>query len=460
MRSLSLRRTERVVLVSLLVTCGLVGVKFVVWTSTSSLAVLSQALDSVVDVVALGLLFLGVRVAGKPADESHHYGHAKAENLAAFTQTLMIGVIMTLVAIEAVRRLTGAERPVEAPWYALAILAGSVLVDIVRVRFLVNAARSEGSDALVAGALNIAADIGTAVVALVSLLLVRAGNTKADAIGALLLVALVAIAGVRVGKRSVDILMDRDPGKLEAIRAAAANAPGVTEARRVRVRGSGGHLFADVTVAAGRTASLERAHDIAEAVEQEIERVVPGADVVVHVEPAADRSGLGERAHAAATRTPGVHEVHNVVVHAFHEGGEPTLHVTLHAKSEPGISLQAAHDLSERIEQSVTKELGEGVRVDTHIEPLSRTAIGKDVTEGRPDIVERVQEAAAQEADVLDCHEVLITSVDGELSVVAHVRGRDSLPLDRMHNAANRIEKTIHAAFPEVVSVLIHFEPA
>jgi divalent metal cation (Fe/Co/Zn/Cd) transporter len=310
-----------------------------------------------------------------------------------------------------------------------------------------------------AGALNIAGDVGTAVIALISLVLVRAGTTKADAVGALFVVILVVAASVRVGKRSVDVLMDRAPLKLEEIRAAAAGAPGVTETRRVRVRGSGDNLFADVTVAAGRTASLERAHDIAEAVEREIAEVAPGADVVVHVEPASETSGLGERAHAAASRTEGVHEVHNVLVHAFDDEGRPSLHVTLHAKSDPGISLEEAHDLSERIESSVVQELGQSVRVDTHIEPLSRTALGKDVTEGRADIIHRVEELAAQEPDVLDCHEVLITSVAGELSLVAHVRGRATLPLDRIHDASNRIEKAIHAEFPDVGSVLIHFEP-
>ncbi|MDQ1605623.1 MAG: hypothetical protein QOE01_3471 [Actinomycetota bacterium] len=455
-----MRRTERVVLVSLLVTLVLVVLKFVVWRSTSSLAVLSQALDSVVDLVALGLLLMGVRVAAKPADSSHHYGHAKAENLVAFTQTLFIGLAMGVIAVQAVRELAAGGGGAEAPVYALVLLGSSALIDAVRIWFLISAGKSEGSAALMAGALNIAGDLGTALVALVSLLFVRAGHQSADAVGALLLVVFVAAAGVRVGKRSVDVLMDRAPGAIEAIRAAAAKAPGVTEARRVRVRGSGNRLFADVTVAAGRTTSLERAHDIAEAVEQKIAEVAPGADVVVHVEPTSETSGLGERAHGAATRTEGVHEVHNVVVHAFQEDGKTSLHVTLHAKSDPGISVQEAHNLSERIERSVTAELGEDVRVDTHIEPLSRTSLGTDVTAGRPDIVKRAEDLALEEPDVLDCHEVLITSVDGELSLVAHVRGRNSLPLDRMHDAANRIEKGLHAAFPEVGSVLIHFEPA
>ena len=94
------------------------------------------------------------------------------------------------------------------------------------------------------------------------------------------------IARLLAEKGERPVLMDRAPRTpTEAIERAAASAPGVTETRRVRVRSGGDKLFADVTVAAGRTTSLERAHDIAESVETAIEAVAPGTDVVVHVEP-------------------------------------------------------------------------------------------------------------------------------------------------------------------------------
>ncbi|MGH2748961.1 MAG: cation-efflux pump, partial [Actinomycetota bacterium] len=409
-------RAEKAAGGALVVTIALTAAKLAVWIATGSLAVLSQALDSALDIVALALLFVGVRIAAKPADESHHYGHGKAENLAAFGQTLLLGLIVLVVAAEALGRLLGTHPTIEAPWYAFALLATSAAVDAARVAWLTRIARSERSDALAAGALNLAADVGTAVVALLSLGLVRAGLERADAFGGLIVAAVVAVVGFRLGKRSVDVLMDRAPGgPVEAIEAAAAGAAGVAETRRVRVRSTGKQLFADVTVAAGRTASLERAHDIAELVEREIERVVPGTDVVVHVEPISETSGLVERVQAAASRTEGVHEVHNVLVHAFDEGGRRKLHVTLHAKTEPQVSLGSAHDLSDRIEDAIVRELGRDVRVDTHIEPLEPTVFGRDVTDARPDIVEAVRRLAREEVDVLDCHEVLVTSSGGRL---------------------------------------------
>ena len=453
-------RSELVAWVSLAITVVLAAAKIVVWAATSSLAVLSQALDSVLDVLVLGLLIVGIRIANKPADESHHYGHAKAENLVAYTQVLILGAVVLGIVLEAARRLGGDPTQVDTPWYALALFGGSAVIDLFRARWLAVTGKRERSDALMAGALNVASDVVTAVIALISLLLVRSGSNNADSYGALVVAVLVTWAAIRLGKRSLDVLMDRAPGvTVEQIEAAATRASGVNETRRVRVRGTDKQLFADVTVAAGRTSSLERAHDIAESVESEIHKIAPGADVVVHVEPVSETGGLVERVQAAASRTEGVREVHNVSVHAFDEGGRSKLHVTLHAKTQPGTTLQHAHDLSDRIEAAVESELGTDARVDTHIEPLEPTTPGTDVTGQRSDVVDEVRRLAVVEPDVLDCHEVIVTSVAGELSVVAHVRGRADLALDKIHAASQRIEKAIHGTMPEVGAVLIHFEP-
>ena len=446
---------------ALAITGVLAVAKVAVWVATGSLAVLSQALDSIIDVVALAVVFVGVRVAGKPADTSHHYGHAKAENLVAFAQTVLLGLIVVAVVVEGLTRLVAGSPEVDAPWYALALLGASAAIDVLRARSLSAAAEQHRSDALKAGALNVATDVGTALVALLSLIAVRANIEGADAFGALIVAGAVALAAFRLGKRSVDVLMDRAPGAgVQEIEAAATRASGVAETRRVRVRAAGDQLFADVTVAAGRTATLERAHDIAENVEREIARVVPGADVVVHVEPAPETEGLVERVQAAASRAEGVHEVHNVLVHAFSEAGRRKLHVTLHAKTRPGTSLGQAHELSDRVEEAVASELGTDVRVDTHIEPLETALAGRDVTRERQDIVDSVRQLAVEEPDVIDCHEVIITSAGGRLTVVAHVRGRGDLPMTRMHDATERMEDGLRARHAEIGPVLIHFEPA
>lgn len=454
------RRSERAAAIAVGVTVVLAVLKFVVWGVTGSLAVLSQALDSLLDVVALGLVFLGVRIANLPADDSHHYGHAKAENLAAFAQTVIIAAVVFFVAVEAVGRLGNDDPSVTAPWYALLLLGVSMVVDGARVAYLLATVRAERSDALKAGAVNIAGDLGTAAVALVSLALVRTGTDVADPVGALLVGAIVLYVATKVARRSIDVLMDRAPRTAtQDIERAAAGADGVLDTKRVRVRGTADNLFADVTVTTGRTYTLERAHDIAEAVEREVARVAPGADVVVHVEPEDRTGGLVEKVQAAASKTPDIHEVHNVLVHAFQDGGGNRLHVTLHAKIAADSSLSDSHDAADRIEEAIRAELGEDVRVDAHIEPLVSTSLGSDVTGNRSDIVQAVEEVAAIEVDIVDCHEVIVTNTSGELRIVAHVTGRADLPLQRIHDASERIENELHNRFSEVSSVVLHFEP-
>src|SRR5438093_7084970 len=120
---------QRTAALALTLTVLLAAAKLAVWIATSSLAVLSQALDSGVDIVALGLVLVAVRIAARPADATHHYGHAKAENLVAFTQTIVLAAVAIGVGYEAVDRLVTNASPASAPWYAIALLAVSACVD-------------------------------------------------------------------------------------------------------------------------------------------------------------------------------------------------------------------------------------------------------------------------------------------------------------------------------------------
>lgn len=455
------RPEQRAALAALAVTVALAIAKIVVGLSISSLALLAQAMDSAIDVVTLSLLYVALRYAAKPADESHHYGHGKAENLAAFTQTVVLGAVIAFLAVQSFARLGDAMPPVDAPLHAIALLVGSIAIDLVRIAFLTNVARARSSDALRASALNFTTDVGTALVALASLVAVRAGFENADPIGSLLVCGAVAVVGFGVAKRSIDVLMDRAPrSHIAAIEQAASSAPGVSETRRVRVRETGRQLFADVTVTAGRTTSLERAHDIAEGVEREIERVAPGTDVVVHVEPTPESNTLVERVHAAASRVAGVHEVHNIFVQSFTDGRRPHLHITLHAKGPARASVKEAHDLADRIEARVAEEFGADTRVDAHIEPMERTTAAHDVTRERSDVVDALRSIALDEPDVLDCHEVIVTDTGAALTIVVHVHSRGDLSLSALHDASERIETQLMTRFPDVARVLIHFEPA
>ena len=178
---------------------------------------------------------------------------------------------------------------------------------------------------------------------------------------------LVLLAASRLIKVNVDVLMDRAPLVAEAAARDAIGAiqPAV-ELRRLRMRSAGGRQFADVVIGVSPSAAVGQGHAAADAVEAAVERALPNADVVVHVEPTEDAT-VRERAHAAALALPRIREVHNLALVDVDGRTELSLHVKL-----PGdLSLDEAHEIAEQLEAAICAAVPEIAGVQTHLEPLA-----------------------------------------------------------------------------------------
>jgi cation diffusion facilitator family transporter len=284
----------RVARTSLAAAFFLTGIKLVTGLLTGSLGVLSEAAHSGLDLVAAWVTVLAVRASARPADGDHSYGHGKVENLSAlFEAALLIGTCAWIV-FEAVERLVAREVLVQAPPWAMAVIVISIAVDWSRSRALARTARRYQSRALEADALHFSSDIWSSAVVLVGLLLVRVAHAtgqswllRADTIAALGVAGLVARMSVALARRSVQELLDGIPPEVRT-RAAreAARLPGVREVRRVRIRRSGAEIFGDLLLVVERGATVEQAHRIATRAAAAVRRIVPGADLVVHLIPA------------------------------------------------------------------------------------------------------------------------------------------------------------------------------
>lgn len=452
------RNAERIALVSLAAAVGLVTVKLLAGLASGSLAILSEAAHSALDAAATGLAYFAVRIASRPADQEHPYGHGKAENVFALLETTALFGLSIFLGYEAITRLQEGAAEVEASWYGFGVILLSIAVDGSRARVLRRAGREYRSPALSTDSLHFTADLMTSGIVLLGLIFVRLGYPAADAVGGLGVAAFVAVASIRLGRTSVDVLMDRVPkGSMERIEAAAAEVKGVTEVRRVRIRFAGGQPQADVVVAISRTVPLEIAHEMTEEVERAVRRLEPGADVVVHVEPVADEQLIAEQVMSIAARTPEVRQVHNVFVSMQPEG----LHLTLHAKFPATMPLGEAHAIAERLESDIAREIAGVARVDSHLEPLESPAEpGADVTEGHSPLVAWATNLAEQQPEVRDCHEVVVIETGAGLSIVMHCAAEPGLSVEKVHEASTRIENEMHRARPDVERVTVHFEPA
>src|SRR3954452_1467019 len=453
----SARARVRTALLSVVAAGVLVGIKLVAGLLSGSLGLLAEAAHSGTDLVAALLTLFALRIAVRPADQEHRYGHGKAEHLAALGESAFLTLVSALIAVESIRRLaTAGGHEVSAQWWTFAVLAVVIAIDASRTVVSRRASREYESAALAANALHFASDLAGSLAVLAGLILVSMGVQSADSIAALLVAALVIVAAVRLARDSIDVLMDRAPaGSTEAIEHALQSLRGRTEVRRVRTRHAAGRNFVDLVVGVSPDAGIQQAHATADDIESTVRSAVPNSDVVVHVEPLDAEGDLRERASAAALAVPEVREIHNVRVMHVGDGYE----LSLHAKMASDQTLGQAHDTVTRVEQSIHETVPELGRIYTHMEPLARTdwtrkPTPQEVAEDRAAIEEAVRHYTGE--DPLD-----IRFRDSERGRIAFVTMGlpGEQPLRVAHHRAGLVEAQVRDRRPELADVIVHTEP-
>ena len=453
---------QRVALTSVIAALFLVGGKLAVGLWTNSLGILSEALHSGLDLVAAGLTFWAVRVSSRPADDKHTYGHGKVENLSALFETLLLLATCVWIIFEASSRLLKKEADaVDASIVAFVIVVASILIDISRSRALKRVADKYDSQALHADALHFSTDIWSSAVVLVGLIGVRLAEPlhapwlrKADAFAALGVAGIVVWVSLKLGKTAIDSLLDSVPPQLpETIRLAALTVDGVMSVRQVRVRKAGPDFFADVTVVTQANTYLEQAHEIAHQVDDAIQRHLPKADVVVHVEPEhISEDTLPQMVHLIAHR----HGIlaHDIVVRHGLEQSVLEAHVEL-----PGsLRVDAAHAKVTEFEKEILNARPDLHHVLTHIEPIERATCTIPIDASR---VHALIEELATSSSFGAWHpsHIEVCGTENTVSVSFHCIVNGEETVDYAHELSERLERTLRERMPELGRITIHIEP-
>jgi len=443
---------RRTALASVAAAVALIGLKLITGLVTGSLGLLSEAAHSGTDLVAALLTLFAVGVAVRPADQSHSYGHGKAEHLAALAEATILVIASLVIAGLAVSRLLGESHEVDAAWWAFVV----IVIDATRARISFRAGRRYESPAFTANAVHFLSDLGGSLAVLFGLIGARAGTPEADAAAALFVAVLVLAGATRLIRQNVDVLMDRVPAAAEArAREAIEGIEPRVELRRIRMRRAAGRHFADVVIGVPPAAVVEQAHAVADAVESAVEEAVPGADVVVHVEPRGADAALQERALAAALHVSRVREIHNIAL--FRVGDRTEL--SLHLKLPGSLSLDEAHDLATELEEAVLKAVPEIDRVQTHLEPLAPEA------EGRPLPAGDVEAEAARVRRIVEDEtgkpprEVRFFQTDQGMVAFLTLGMAPGQALSEAHAHASDVEERIRRAYPRIANVIVHTEP-
>ena len=448
---------QKVALVSLLASAVLAAAKLVAAAFTGSLGILSEAVHGLLDTGVTAITLAAVRVSDRPPDDTHHFGHAKIESVAALTGTALLFITTAWIVYEAFDRLLTGEAHVTVAWWAVAIVASSILIDFNRSRALSQVARATSSEALAADALHFGADMWSSVVVLVGLAAAWAGYPWADSVAALAVAAFVALAGYRLGKRTLDTLLDAAPlGTVAVIERLADETRGVLDLKRLRVRPAGATLFVDADITVRRTLPFDRVAEIQRRFVEAVRSAYPNSDVSVTVHPVAlDDETVFDKVNLIAARAG--RPIHHLTVQ--HVGDR--LSVSFDLELDGSMDFTTAHDAATALENAISEELGEEVEVESHIEPLHID--GLSGAEVAPDVRERIEARLQKLADgvglLTDIHDLRARHNEHGLFVTFHCRVAGTGTVETVHDAVDALESALKQHMPEVRRVIAHAEP-
>jgi cation diffusion facilitator family transporter len=446
----------RVAAISVFASAGMAAAKLIVGIVIGSLALISEALHSSVDVVATIITWMVVRVSDLPADNEHHYGHGKFESISALGVIALLYVLAGGILVESYSRLREGVAPPTVSAIPFAVLLVDIAINFWRARALHRTARETRSQALAADALHFASDVLGSIAVIIGLALAGFGFWWGDSAAAIAVAIMIAALGLRMARSTVETLLDRAPeGVSEKARSAIQSVPGVVGVERVRARMVGATHFIDAIVKVPRTYPIDRVDEIKQKAQDAVAAALGDADLTFTAAPVAlDNESVRERIMVIA-RNSGL-AVHHVTVHDL--GGK--LIVSIDLEVDGDMALTAAHDIAHSLERSIRDEFGAEVEVDTHIEPLEpELPFGVDASPDRVETIKTALSRFAADTAIHDIHNVRVRNTDAGEIVNFHCRAAPSMSVIKVHENVDEIERALRRAFPTVKRVISHAEP-
>jgi cation diffusion facilitator family transporter len=448
---------KSIALSSVIAGLGLTGMKLIVGLSTNSLGILSEAAHSGLDLLAALITYIAVSVSDKPADKDHQYGHGKMENLSALFETILLVGTCGWIIWEGVERLLTKAPHVEATVWSYGVIAVSIVIDISRSRALSRVAKKYRSQALEADALHFSSDIWSSLTVLGGLVFVSFGYTRFDSIAALAVAVMVLVVSYRLGRRTIDALMDRVPdGLAQEIEEKIKTVDGVQEVRSLRVRMSGPKAFVDATVGLRRTMPFERAHHVVDDIERTIQAVHPQVDVTVHPEPMkTEDESILDRVRMIVMEK-GLPPPHNLEVHRSGEG----YFIDFDVEYKKGNTFVEAHALASEIEEQIRNEVSSVKKVTIHLEEyLPDPGEPMHATEDERALCAAIEQLVLRDRRILACTDISVLRHAADYHITLTCRMESARSLEEVHQIIADVETKLYQTFGQVRRFTLHAEP-
>lgn len=448
---------QYVAAISVLASGSMAALKLLVGIMIGSIALISEGLHSVIDLVATVITWFVVRISDRPADDEHHYGHGKVESLSALGIVALLYILAGGIVVEAYARLREGAPPPSLSAIPFVVLVADIAVNLWRARALHQTARDTQSQALEADALHFASDVLGSAAVIVGLALTAAGFGWGDAAAAIAVAVAIALLGLRLARSTVETLLDRAPeGVAEKAGAAIRSVPGVVGIDRLRARTVGPTHFIDAAVRVPRTYPIDRVESVKRRAADAVKSALADADLTFTPVPTTlDNETVRERIMVIARNT-GL-AIHHVTVHDVGH----KLAVSIDLEVEAQMPLAEAHDVTHRLESAINEEFGEAIEIDIHVEPLEpELPRGTDASQHEVEAVQKtLSRIAASHGTMHDIHNVRVRDTEHGQIVNFHCRARPSMKVSEVHANVDAIERALREEFPNVRRVISHAEP-
>ena len=420
---------------------------------SNSLALITDSIHALLDSVVTLVLFLAARLAMKPPDAEHTYGHGKIESLGGLIGGMAIFLIACFFIYESINRLQSPPPSVLPGLFAIIGGLYTIGIDFLRIAILRRSIKKIGGATLKADFYHAFMDLGSTVIAIVGIVLVTYGLYFGDFVAALILgILLVALSVKLVYRTALDLTDAISPELVKKIKRISMSTNGVINAGPILVRRSGDAIFIDITISLRGDTSFEKAHEISDAVERNIKNSIAKADTTIHFEP--DWRGVPHNTKISeiAKSVRGVREVHNITTHKTK--GET--YCNLHVMVDREISLLSAHRISEIIEQKIQDRIQNMTHATIHLEPFIRVPENFNVEDTVTE--EKIKEILEKCPDIKRIGRILSLRFENVFKIDIDCSFDKELSIESVHGLTTEIEQIIRAEIKNSV-ITIHPEP-
>jgi cation diffusion facilitator family transporter len=417
-----------------------------------SLAIQSDGLHALLDVVSTVMLFFAVRASIKPPDEEHTYGHEKFETIGGLIGGVVLIAVAFLIFYEAALRLIMNTQIVKGVEFAGFIAIGyAIFIASLRVTVFRKTEHIQ-SPSMKVGFYDAVSDLSSTLLALLGFGLAALGFNYGDALASIFLGVMLTYLSIKLVRFSVMELSDTASKELvQKIRKVILSREGIVKNENLKVRKVSSKIFIDASVQVPSHMPLEEAHSLVSQIEADLKQALGNVDATIHIEPSEKEAKMDQLVEKLAT-VEGVKEVHEIST--IYTGGK--FYITLHAYVDPELSVEEAHKIAETIERRMKTEINPLENVTVHIEPAGIAVPAAEVNETQ--LRKVIYEVAKGIGGNLQIKRIVTYAAEGKRYINIDCCFTKQIHIKEAHRIASQVEKETKERFANAV-VTVHIEP-